>query len=41
MVLAYHTKKEWAAVRAAQLRRLGCSNEYVRKIIAEVLDDGS
>ena len=34
--LAHHTIDEWCEVRAAQARSLGCSESYVRRLVADL-----
>ena len=36
LVLTAHSIDEWCVVRAQQARRLGCSNAYVRRLIADL-----
>jgi hypothetical protein len=37
LVLAHHSVDEWVAIRAEQARALGCSDAFVKRLVAELL----
>lgn len=36
LVLAYHSIDEWCEARADQALRVGCSDSYIKKLVADL-----